>query len=86
MLYNKGIYLNSCFDELNLSNPDTVKEVQQEYIQSGVDIIETNTFGANKYKLKKFGLEGKVQDINRAGALIARETAGKEIFVAGSIE
>ncbi len=85
MLYNKGVYLNACFDELNLINPDTVKEVQQEYIQSGVDIIETNTFGANKYKLKKFGLEGKVQDINRAGALIAREAAGKEIFVAGSI-
>jgi len=85
MLYNKGVYLNACFDELNLTNPDTVKEVQQEYIQSGVDIIETNTFGANKYKLKKFGLEGKVQDINRAGALIAREVAGKEIFVAGSI-
>jgi len=85
MLYNKGVYLNACFDELNLTNPDTVIEVQQEYIQSGVDIIETNTFGANKYKLKKFGLEGKVQVINRAGALIAREAAGKEIFVAGSI-
>ncbi len=85
MLYNKGVYLNACFDELNLTNPDAVKEVQQEYVQSGVDIIETNTFGANKYKLKKFGLEDKVQDINREGALIAREAAGKEIFVAGSI-
>jgi homocysteine S-methyltransferase len=85
MLYNKGIYLNSCFDELNLSNPDTIKEIQQEYIKSGADIIETNTFGANRYKLKKFGLEDKVQDINRAGALIAREAAGKNIFVAGSI-
>ena len=85
MLYNKGIYLNSCFDELNLTNPDIVKEVHQEYIQSGVDIIETNTFGANRFKLKKFGLEDKVQDINRAGALIARKAAGKEIFVAGSI-
>ncbi len=85
MLYNKGVYINACFDELNLTNPDIVKEVQQEYVQSGVDIIETNTFGANRFKLKKFGLEDKVQDINRAGALIARETAGKEIFVAGSI-
>jgi len=85
MLYNKGVYLNACFDELNLTNADTVKRVHQEYVQSGVDIIETNTFGANKYKLKKFGLEGKVQDINHAGALIARQTAGKEIFVAGSI-
>jgi methionine synthase I (cobalamin-dependent)/5,10-methylenetetrahydrofolate reductase len=85
MLYSKGVYLNACFDELNLVNPDIVKEVHQEYVQSGVDIIETNTFGANTYKLKKFGLEDKVRAINRAGALIARETAGEEIFVAGSI-
>jgi homocysteine S-methyltransferase len=85
MLYNKGIYLNLCFDELNLTNPEIVKEVHRDYIRSGVDIIETNTFGANRYKLKKFGLEGKVRDINRAGALIAREEAGEEIFVAGSI-
>jgi len=80
MLYNKGVYLNACFDELNLTNADTVKRVHQEYVQSGVDIIETNTFGANKYKLKKFGLEGKVQDINHAGALIARQTAGKRFL------
>lgn len=85
MFYKKGVYLNSCFDELNLTNPDLVKEVHQEYVQNGVDIIETNTFGANRYKLKKFGLEDKVNEINRAGALIAREVAGREIFVAGSI-
>lgn len=85
MLYNKGIYLNLCFDELNLTNPEIVKEVHREYLQSEADIIETNTFGANRYKLKKFGLEDKVSEINRAGARIAREVAGKEIFVAGSI-
>jgi len=85
MLYNKGIYLNTCFDELNLINPEIIKEVHREYIQSSVDIIETNTFGANRYKLKKFGLEDKVREINRAGALVAREEAGKDIFVAGSI-
>lgn len=85
MLYNKGIYLNSCFDELNLTNSDLVKDVHREYIQAGADIIETNTFGANRYKLKKFGLEDKVVEINRAGALVAREIAGEEIFVAGSI-
>jgi homocysteine S-methyltransferase len=84
-LYNKGVYLNSCFDELNLTNPEIVRGVHREYIQSGVDIIETNTFGASRYKLKKFGLEDKVREINRAGALIAREIAGKEVFVAGSI-
>jgi len=85
MLYSKGVYLNSCFDELNLVNPGLVKDVHTEYIKSGADIIETNTFGANRYKLKGFGLEDKVADINRAGARTARETAGKDIFVAGSV-
>ncbi|MFQ6083297.1 MAG: bifunctional homocysteine S-methyltransferase/methylenetetrahydrofolate reductase [Candidatus Aminicenantia bacterium] len=85
MLYNKGVFLNSCFDELNLSSPDLIKEIHQEYIDSKVDIIETNTFGANRYKLKKFGLTEKVLEINRAGARLAREVAGNEIFVAGSI-
>lgn len=85
MLYNKGVYLQTCFDELNLSNPSLVKSVHREYIQSGADIIETNTFGANRYKLKKFGLEDKIYEINRAGGLIAREEAGRGIFVAGSI-
>jgi homocysteine S-methyltransferase len=85
MLYNKGIYLNSCFDELNLSNPELVKKIHQEYVDCDVDIIETNTFGANRYKLKKFGLEEKVKEINIAGAKIAREIAKDKIFVAGSI-
>lgn len=85
MLYSKGIYLNSCFDELNLSNPEIVKDIHREYVQSGANIIETNTFGGNRYKLRKFGLEDDVREINIAGARIAREIAGKEIFVAGSI-
>ncbi len=85
MLYNKGIYFNTCFDELNLTNPELVKEVHQEYVDCDVDIIETNTFGANRYKLKKFGLENKVKEINTAGAKIAREVAKDKVFVAGSI-
>lgn len=85
MLYNKGVYLNTCFDELNISAPDIVKSVHREYIQSGADIIETNTFGANKYKLKKHGLDDKVREINFSGARSAREEAGRQIFVAGSI-
>ena len=85
MLYNKGIYFNTCFDELNLTNPELVKEVHQEYVDCDVDIIETNTFGANCYKLKKFGLEDKVKEINIAGAKIAREVAKDNVFVAGSI-
>ena len=85
MLYNKGVYLNSCFDELNLSSPDLVKKIHQEYIHNGADVIETNTFGASRYKLNKFGLEDQVQEINRTGAIIARGVAGKEVFVAGSM-
>lgn len=85
MLYNKGIYLQTCFDELNLTNPTLVKTIHREYILGDSDIIETNTFGANRYKLRKYGLEDKVSEINRAGARIAREEAGRDIFVAGSI-
>ncbi len=85
MLYSKGIYLSSCFDELNLSRPDLVQEIHRDYIRCDVDIVETNTFGANRYKLKHFGLEDKVAEINLAGASIARAAAGDRVLVAGSI-
>ena len=85
MLYSKGVFLNSCFDELNLTNPELIKEVHRQYIHDGVDIIETNTFGANRYKLKKYGLEDKVKEINRAGAQLAKKEARDQVFVAGSI-
>jgi methionine synthase I (cobalamin-dependent) len=85
MLYAKGFYLNTCFDELNLTQPEVVKEIHRAYVQSGVDIIETNTFGANRFKLQKHGLEDKVREINRAGARIARDEAGKDVLIAGSI-
>jgi methionine synthase I (cobalamin-dependent)/5,10-methylenetetrahydrofolate reductase len=85
MLYNKGVYLNTCFDELNLSRGGIIREIHDEYIRSGAEIIETNTFGANRYKLKKFGLEDMLSEINRMGARIAREAAGEGAYVAGSI-
>jgi methionine synthase I (cobalamin-dependent)/5,10-methylenetetrahydrofolate reductase len=85
MLYNKGVFLNACFDELNLRSPELVQEVHREYVRSGVDIIETNTFGANRFKLKKHGLEDKVHEINLAGARLARREAGRAVLVAGSI-
>ncbi|MCX7973625.1 MAG: bifunctional homocysteine S-methyltransferase/methylenetetrahydrofolate reductase [Candidatus Aminicenantes bacterium] len=85
MLYNKGIYLNLCFDEVNLTNPDLVRSIHREYIQAGAEIIETNTFGANRFKLKKYGLEDKVREINLAGVAIARQEAGSKVWVAGSI-
>jgi methionine synthase I (cobalamin-dependent)/5,10-methylenetetrahydrofolate reductase len=84
-LYNKGIYLNACFDELNLCNPGLVQEVHREYVRAGVDLLETNTFAANRFKLKKFGLDDRVAAINQAGVRLAREAAGSEVLVAGSI-
>jgi len=85
MLYSKGVYLNCCFDELNLANPDLVAEVHRAYVAAGADIIETNTFGANRHKLRGFGLESKVAEVNRAGAHLARSEAGATVLVAGSI-
>lgn len=85
MLYQKGIFINRCFDELNVSSPDLVKDVHKAYIQAGVDIIETNTFGANEFKLMFHGFDSKLRDINYAGARLAREVAGRQTFVAGAI-
>lgn len=85
MLYSKGIYIDRCFDELNISNPALVQGVHQEYVESQADIIETNTFGANYYKLQPHGLEDKVYDINFKGVKIAKETARNKVLVAGSI-
>lgn len=84
-LYEKGIYINTCFDELNLTNPDLVAEVHRDYVNAGADVIETNTFGANRFKLAPHGLESKVYEINRRGAEIARKVAGETTFVAGSM-
>jgi methionine synthase / methylenetetrahydrofolate reductase(NADPH) len=85
MLYSKGIFISRSFDELNVSNPQLVREVHAEYVKAGVDIIETNTFGANRAKLMSHGLTDQVRDINVQGARIAREAAGKNVFVAGAI-
>src|SRR5688572_19807230 len=72
MLYAKGIFLNRSFDELNLTQPDFVAEVHQSYVRAGADVIETNTFGANRVKLAPFGLGDSVKAINTQGAKIAR--------------
>jgi methionine synthase / methylenetetrahydrofolate reductase(NADPH) len=84
-LYDRGITLNRCFDELNLSAPFLVEEVHQEYAAVGVDVIETNTFGASRLKLMKHGLADRVAEINVSGARIARKAAGDDLFVAGAI-
>jgi homocysteine S-methyltransferase len=92
MLYGRGIFINRCFDELNLSQPEVVAGVHAEYLQAGSQIIETNTFGANAYRLERYGLRDRVRDINLAGVRIARQCvaqiAGKqasEAYVAGAI-
>src|SRR5262245_59239967 len=85
MLYSKGIFISRCFDELNLSNPDLVRDVHLDYVKAGADIIETNTFGGNRTKLMTHGLADQTREINLQGARIAREAAGSNTFVAGSI-
>src|ERR671913_1935423 len=85
MLYAKGIFLNRSFDELNVTKPELVGEVHQAYVRAGADVIETNTFGANRIKLAPFGLGDQVKAINLQGAKIARHAARDQAFVAGSI-
>ena len=85
MLYARGVFLNRCFDELNLSSPALVRSIHEEYLEAGADVVETNTFGAHRFKLGPHGLEKQVRKINREGARIAREAAAGRGLVAGSI-
>src|SRR5258708_33791444 len=85
MFYARGVYINRCYDELNLTSPELVLGIQREYVKAGADIIESNTYGANRLKLSGYGLEDKIVDINRAGVSIAREAAGDRAFVAGAV-
>src|SRR5262245_65586641 len=80
MLYGKGIFLNRSFDELNLTEPDVVAEVHKAYVRAGADVLETNTFGANRMKLAPFALEDKLRDINAAGVRIARQAARGQAY------
>jgi homocysteine S-methyltransferase len=85
MLYARGIFLNRCFDELNLLQPELVQDVHAAYIRAGAEVIETNTFGANRFKLSNFGLSDKVRALNREGARLAKIAARDAAWVAGSI-
>src|SRR5262245_2834017 len=85
MLYAKGVFINKSFDALNVTQPDLVAEVHQEYVRAGADIVETNTFGANRIKLGSFGLADKLHAINLQGARIARHAADGRAYVAGAI-
>jgi len=86
LLYEKGIFINRSYDELNLSQPDLIRAIHHDYLQAGAEIIETNTFGANWFRLARHSLTDKVLDINRAGARLAREAAKSfDVWVAGSV-
>ena len=84
-LYEKGVYINRCFDELNLTNPELVTEVHRDYVNAGADIIETNTYGANTFKLTPHGLGDKVYEINLRGAQLAKTVAKESALVAGAV-
>ncbi len=85
MLYSKGIPLHRCYDELNLTSPQTVKDIHLGYVKAGAEVLETNTFGANRFRLEKPGLADKVREINLAGVRLAREVAGEDLYVAGAV-
>ena len=86
LLYAKGIFINRCYDELNFSQPDLIRGIHHEYLQAGAEIVETNTFGANSFRLARHSLADRVRDINVAGARLAREAAKSfDAWVAGSV-
>lgn len=84
MLYSQGVFINTCYDETNLTSPDMVRKIHAAYIQAGADFIETNTFGANEYKLGRFGLADRVEAINAEGVRIAKQ-ASADILIAGAV-
>jgi methionine synthase I (cobalamin-dependent)/5,10-methylenetetrahydrofolate reductase len=84
-LYEKGNLYTVCFEEMNLSRPDEVRAIHESFVETGCDVIETNTFGANRTRLARHGFEGKVREINVAGVKLAREAAGTRAFVAGAV-
>jgi homocysteine S-methyltransferase len=85
MLYSKGVYINRCYEELNLSAPQLVHAIHRQYLNAGAHVLETNTFGANRFKLTPHGFGKKLEAINYQGVKLAREVAGDEAYVAGSI-
>src|SRR2546428_13115762 len=88
LVYARGVSFDQCFDELNLSRPELVRQIHLDYIESGAELIETNAFGANRFKLGQHNLAHRVAEISHAGAALAREAAGTangHVFVAGSM-
>ena len=85
MLYAKGVFINQCYDQLNVTQPDLVRDVHRTYLAAGAEVVETNSFGANRLKLAQYGLESHVEELNTRAAQIAREAAGDDAWVAGAV-
>ncbi|MGH7688887.1 MAG: bifunctional homocysteine S-methyltransferase/methylenetetrahydrofolate reductase, partial [Gemmatimonadaceae bacterium] len=86
MLYARGVFINQCYDELNTRDPELVRRVHDEYVRAGADVLETNSFGANRLKLAQHGLDAQVHELNRAAARLARDVAGdRDVLVAGAV-
>jgi homocysteine S-methyltransferase len=85
MLYAKGVFINQCYDELNARSPELVRSVHDAYVRAGAEVLETNSFGANRVKLTQHGLESQVVELNRRAAQIARAAAGDRRLVAGAV-
>jgi homocysteine S-methyltransferase len=85
MLYAKGVFINVCYDELNVRDPDLVRDVHRAYVKAGAEVLETNSFGANRVKLAQYGLESQVFELNRRGAALARDASGDHVLVAGAV-
>jgi methionine synthase I (cobalamin-dependent)/5,10-methylenetetrahydrofolate reductase len=85
MLYARGVFINQCYDELNVRSPELVLDVHRAYVKAGAELLETNSFGANRLKLAQYGLENHVAEFNRRASEIAREAAGANVLVAGAV-
>src|SRR5271155_3199961 len=92
ILYDRGVFINRCYDELNISQPELVRSIHEQYLQAGAEIIETNTFGANSFRLERYGLADRVHELNTIGVRLARQAVDEirekqatEAFVAGAL-
>ncbi len=85
LIYEKGVFIDKCYDELNLSRPELIQSIHEEYLRAGAIVIESNTYGANRFKLKSHNLLEQMEAINRSGVELARKAAGEDAYVSGSM-
>ncbi len=85
MIYSKGVFINTCYEHLCVTKPNLIQDIHAEYVAAGAEVLETNSYGANRLKLQAYGLAGQLEAINRAAVRLAREAAGDSVFVAGSV-